>query len=322
VEFVAQTRKLRFMVDLRRLLALRELADRGTIAAAADALQLTPSAVSQQLAALEREIGQPLVEPDGRSVRLTPAARVLLGHGEALFAQLELLRADLDAHAAGEAGVLRVGSFATGISGLVVPTVAALRERAPGLRVLISEAETDEAFLGLARHELDVVMAMEADGVPQEDDARFARRPLMADVLDAAVRADHPLANAERLDLRDLSGNPWVAPPVGWSCESVLLTGCRSVGFTPRIEHRCGDWRAVLAMVATGLGVTLVPRLAGIRATDEVAIIPLTGIPPARHLFAACRRGAEEAPATRALLDALGEVARDVVGAPVGVGVR
>jgi DNA-binding transcriptional LysR family regulator len=297
------------MVDLRRLRALRELADRGTIAAAADALHLTPSAVSQQLAALEREIGQPLVEPDGRSVRLTPAARVLLAHGEALFAQLELLQADLDAHAAGEAGEVRIGAFATALSGLVVPTVAALRDRAPGLRLFLREAETDEAFLGLARHELDVVIAMEADRVPRQDDARFARRPLMADVLDAAVRADHPLATAGRIDLADLAGDPWVAPPLGWSCESVVLTGCRSAGFTPRIEHRCGDWRAVLAMIATGLGVTLVPRLAGVQPPDDVVVIPLTGEPPARHLFAACRRGSEQAPAMRAVLDALGETA-------------
>jgi DNA-binding transcriptional LysR family regulator len=297
------------MDDLRRLRALRELADRGTIAAAADALHLTPSAVSQQLAALEREVGQQLVAPDGRSVRLTPTARVVLAHGQALFAQLERMQADLEAHRAGEVGDLRVGAFATAVGGLVVPAVAVLRERAPGLRVLVTEAETDGAFRGLGRDELDLVVAMEAAGVPQEDDPRFARRPLMADVLDAAVRADHPLADSGPIDLRDLAAEPWVAPPVGWSCESVILTGCRATGFTPRIEHRCGDWHAVLAMVQVGLGVALVPRLAGVTPPDDVRLIPLAGDPPVRHLFAACCRGAEEGPAIRALIDALATVA-------------
>jgi len=297
------------MVDLRRLRALRELADRGTIAAAADALHLTASAVSQQIAALEREVGQLLIEPDGRRVRLTPAARVLLSHADAVFAQLELLRADLDAHAAGEVGEVRVGAFATAISGLVVPATVRLRERAPGVSVLITDAEAPEAFLGLARRELDVAVSMESPSAPQADDPRFTRVALMADVLDAALPVDHPLAGAERVPLADLAAEPWVAPPVGWSCEGVVLAGCQAAGFTPRVLHRSPDWNAVLAMVEAGLGVTLVPRLAQAQPPPGVVVRPLTGDPPCRHLFAACRRGAEAAPSIAALLDALAEAA-------------
>lgn len=297
------------MVDLRRVRALRELADRGTIAAAADALHLTPSAVSQQLAALEREIGQPLLEPDGRGVRLTPAAHVLLAHGDALFAQLELLRADLDAHAAGEAAELRVGGFATSLAGIVLPATALLAHRAPGVRVLVQEAESPQAFLALGRHELDVVLSMEAEGVPAADDPRFFRRPLLADVLDAALPEHHPLAGRDTIDLDALAGETWIAPPVGWTCEAVVLTGCRAAGFGPRIAHRTGDWRAALALVAAGFGVTLIPRLADVEPQPGTVVRPLSGIPPVRHVFAACRRGAERGPAMSALLDALSEAA-------------
>jgi DNA-binding transcriptional LysR family regulator len=297
------------MVDLRRLRALRELADRGTIAAAADALHLTPSAVSQQLAALEREVGQPLLERDGRGVRLTPAARVLLAHGDALFARLELLRADLDAHAAGDAGEVRVGGFATSLAALVLPAAALLADRAPGVRVRIEEAESPPCFLALGQHELDVVLSMEAEGVPAADDARFLRRPLLADVLDAALPDGHPLADEEDVELAALSGETWIAPPRGWTCEDVVLTGCRAAGFSPRIAHRTGDWGASLSLVAAGFGVTLVPRLADVEAPEGVVVRPLAGLPPIRHVFAACRRGSERAPAISALLDALSEAA-------------
>jgi DNA-binding transcriptional LysR family regulator len=297
------------MVDLRRLRALRELADRGTIAAAADALHLTPSAVSQQLAALEREVGQPLLEPDGRGVRLTPAARVLLAHGDALFAQLELLRADLDAHAVGDAGEVRVGGFATSLAGLVLPAATLLADRAPGVRVCIEEAESPHCFLALGQHEFDVVLSMEAEGVPPVDDARFFRRPLLADILDVALPEAHPLADEQEVELAALAGETWIAPPAGWTCEGVVLTGCRAAGFSPRIAHRTGDWRASLALAGAGFGVTLVPRLADVDPPDGVVVRPLAGVPPIRHVFAACRRGSERAPAMSALLDALAEAA-------------
>jgi DNA-binding transcriptional LysR family regulator len=305
VDFLVATRKLLFMVDLRRLRALRELADRGTIAAAADGLHLTPSAVSQQLSALEREVGQPLLEPDGRGVRLTSAAHVLLAHGDVLFAQMELLRADLDAHRAGEAGELRVGGFATSLAALVLPASLLLAERAPGLRVHIAEAESPECFEALARRELDVALSMEAEGVPAADDPRFFRRPLLEDVLDAALPVGHPLADEEAIDLHALAGETWIAPPARWTCEAVVLTGCRAAGFSPRIAHRTGDWNASFAFVAAGLGVALIPRLADLEPPAGTVVRPLTGVPPIRHVFAACRRGAERGPAMSALLDAL-----------------
>src|SRR3954451_18855504 len=136
---------MHFMVDLRRLRALRAVADHGTLAAAADALHLTPSAVSQQLSGLERDVGHPLLEPSGRSVRLTPAAHVLLGHADALFAQLERMEGDLAAQGRTARGELRLGGFPTALAGLLAPAAQALRKTAPQVNIRVHEAETDEA---------------------------------------------------------------------------------------------------------------------------------------------------------------------------------
>lgn len=298
------------MLDVRRLRSLRELADRGTIAAAADALHLTPSAVSQQLAALEREAGVQLIEPDGRRVRLTPAAELLLEHADPLFAQLERLRAELDAHADGTAGIVRIGAFPTGIVGLVAPAVRLLEQRAPGIRLRVMELEAPEVFDCLGRREIDVAVSMEAPSAPRAGDARFHRRELASDVLDAVLPATHPLANGSGpLPLQELATEPWVCPPVGWSCDEVVRAGCQASGFLPRVEHRTSDWRAVVALVGAGLGVSLVPRLAQLTPPPGVVVRPLAGQPPCRHLIGVSLGGAEHRPAIAAVLDALGAAA-------------
>jgi DNA-binding transcriptional LysR family regulator len=302
------------MLDVRRLRALREVSERGTIAAAAEALVLTPSAVSQQLSALEREVGEPLVEPNGRTVRLTPAAGVLLEHADVLFAQIERLEADLLHHRGAPRGTVRVAGFATGIAGVVAPAAGRLRAVAPDLRLHVTELETPEAFAALARREVDVVVGMVCEGAPGPDDARFTRRDLGADPLDVALPADHALAASPSVALAALSDEDWVAPPSGWSCEQVVRAGCAAAGFTPRVHHRSSDWLAVLAMVGAGFGVSLVPRLAQLRPPPGVALRPVAGTVPCRHLFAACRGGAEASPAVAATLDALARVDSDIAG--------
>jgi DNA-binding transcriptional LysR family regulator len=297
------------MIDLRRLRALRELADRGTIAATADALHLTPSAVSQQLSALEREVGQPLLEPNGRSVRLTPAATAVLAHADVLFSEVERMDATLAGLAAGALGEIRVGAFATGIRGLVVPAVGLLRERVPGLKLTIRDIESPEVFDAIALGELDIGLSMEHAGAPRHDDERFARHELMRDILDLALPAGHPLADRD-VELGDLASEAWIVPPVGWSCEDVIKVACSAAGFTPHVGHRSGDWTAIMAMVAAGLGVAVVPRLAQDAPPPGVVIRPLRGEPAARHLFVACRRGADEHPAIDAAIQALREVAQ------------
>jgi DNA-binding transcriptional LysR family regulator len=310
VDFLDAIRKMRFMVDIRRLRTLRAVSDHGTLAAAADALHLTPSAVSQQLAALEREVGHALLEPSGRSVRLTPAARVLLEHAHALFAQLERLAGDLAAQDAEPLGEVRVAGFPTALAGLVAPAARELRAGAPRVTLRVLELETPEAVASLLRREHDVILGMECSAAPRRGDARFHREELLSDTLDAVLPVGHPLAGAARVDLAALAGEDWVAPPVGWSCDEVLNAGCRAAGFSPRVAHRAGDWQAVLGLVAAELGVSLVPRLAHSAPPAGVVVVPLTGAAPCRHVFSACRAGAEAGPAVRLLLDALRRVAR------------
>ena len=192
LDFVEGTRKIRFMVDLRRLRALRAVADHGTLAAAADALHLTPSAVSQQLSALEREIGHALLEPSGRSVRLTPAAHVLLGHADALFAQLEKLEGDLAAQDAAPRGEVRIGGFPTALAGLLAPAARPLRAVAPAVTLRIQEAETPEAVAMLVARDVDLILGMECSAAPRRDDTRFHREELLGDVLDAVLPSRSP----------------------------------------------------------------------------------------------------------------------------------
>jgi DNA-binding transcriptional LysR family regulator len=298
------------VVDLRRLRTLRAVADHGTLAAAADTLHLTPSAVSQQLAALEREVGHGLLEPSGRSVRLTPAARVLLGHADALFAQLERMQGELAAQNASPQGEVRIGGFPTALAGLLAPAARPLQATAPAIDLRVHEAETDEAVALLVARDVDLILGMECRAAPRRDDPRFHREELLGDVLDAVLPVDHALATRARIDLEDLRDERWVAPPVGWSCDEVFVAGCRAAGFSPRIAHRSGDWQAVMGLVAAGLGISLVPRLAHSVTPPGVVIVPLTGVAPRRHVFAACRAGAESNPAIRAVLDAIAEAAR------------
>jgi DNA-binding transcriptional LysR family regulator len=317
VDFLDITHKLCCMVDIRRLRALRAVADHGTLAAAADALHLTPSAVSQQLAALERETGHRLLEPAGRSVRLTPAAAVLLRHADAVFAQLERLDGDLAAQAAGAAGEVRLAGFPTSLIGLVAPAAARLREDAPAVRLAVTEAETDAGVLLLGRRDVDVIVGMECSAAPRPGDARFHREALLGDVLDAALPVGHPLAGGAPVRLTDLAEEGFIAPPVGWSCDEVLSAGCRAAGFSPRVAHRSGDWQAVMALIRAGLGIALIPRLAQQRPPGGVVLLPLAGSPPERHVFVACRRGAEAAPAVRAVFDALHAVADQATAVPL-----
>jgi DNA-binding transcriptional LysR family regulator len=297
------------MIELRRLRALRELADRGTIAAAAQALHVTPSAVSQQLAALEQEVGQALLLPNGRTVRLTAAAEAILAHADAVFSELERMNAALAELAAGERGTVRIGSFATGIRGLIVPAVGWLRERAPDIELRVEESEAPELFHLLARGELDAAISMESDSAPRRDDERFVRIELMADVLDIALPADHPLAARPSVPLAALAGEPFVAPPRGWSCDDVIRVACATAGFAPAVAHRSADWTVVMALVGAGLGVACVPRLAQDKPPAGVTLRPIAGDPACRHLFVACRRGAEKHPALRLVIDALRAVA-------------
>jgi molybdate transport repressor ModE-like protein len=297
------------MIDVRRLRVLRALADHGTVAAAAQALHLTPSAVSQQLAALEREVGQPIVERRGRGLVLTGAAEVLLEHAHALFAQLERAEADIAAHARGELGTVVLGAFPTALQLIAAPAARALADEHPRLRMELRDVESPHCFGALIEESIDVAVSMESASAPPPGDPRYTRVALLDDPLDAVLPAGHALAGRGAIPLAALADETWVGPSPGTSCLEVTLAGCAAAGFTPALVHRTNDFAAIMAFVAGGLGVALVPRLGQGHVPDGVAVVKLRGTPPARRVFAATRRGSEARPTIAAVLEALAAAA-------------
>ena len=298
-----------FMVDWRKFRLLHELDRRGTITATAEAMYLTPSAVSQQLAALSRDVGVPLLERRGRTVVLTGQARLLLSHAESMRELADRTRAALDAWADGTVGQVRVGSLATGITALVGPAIAALRADRPGLTVLVSEREPDEALHLLDAGELDIAVTVDYPGAPSREDARYHRVDLIADVMDAVVPAGHPLAGRDGIGLTELAGDVWVGAAASDACGHIVTGICAAAGFSPDVQHYCREWDAVAALVAAGVGVALIPRSAQPLRPSGLAVLPVAGAPASRQLFALVRAGTELDPGTRVALEALGAVA-------------
>lgn len=308
-------------MEARRLRTLRAVADHRTVTAAAAALYLTPSAVSQQLSALEQETGHRLLARNGRSVRLTAAGELLLKHADTVLAQLERAEADLAAYAAGTAGEVTVASFATGIALVLAPAITALARQAPGIELRARDAEGDASLPMLLDGEADIAVAVDYRGAPRADDRRLSRVRLYAEPFDAVLPLGHPLAaEPAPLALADLAAEPWIGPYPGNPCHDVMLLACEHAGFQPVLAHTSDDFRAVVALASAGAGVTLVPRSA-LREADpaRVAIRPVDSALATRKVFAAVRSGAEEHPLIRPVLDALVEAAAPLDGTDVPV---
>lgn len=303
------------MIEARRLHILRAVADHRTVTAAAAALYLTPSAVSQQLTALEQETGHRLVERGAKGVRLTPAGEILLSHTNAVLAQLERAEAELAAYGKGEAGTVTVAAFATGIAQVVAPALARLGRSAPGIGIRVRDAEGDASLRMLLDRQVDVAVAVEYRGAPPADDPRLTHLPLYAEPFDAVVPLGHRLADDAEVplaELSELSKDPWIGPYPGNPCHDVVVLACESAGFQPRLEHSSDDFRAVVALASADAGVALVPRSA-LRGMDLTGVVvrPVDGVAPTRRVFAAVRRGAEAHPLIRPVLEALGQVAAE-----------
>ena len=307
------------MLDLRRLRLLHELHERGTIAAVADALQFTPSAVSQQLAVLEREAGVPLLEPSGRSVRLTDAALVLAHHAGALLERADLAQAELAATAGRVAGRGRIATFQSTALKLAVPAMQALAGEAPALRCELVEAEPEESLPALALGDLDLVLADEWQHQPLPRPTGVAREDLQLDPVRLVLPEQHPAARRRRrsVPLAELAGEPWTTghPGTGW--EEIVIRTCRELGgFDPDLRHRTNDSVTSLALVAAGRAVTLLPELVGIETHPGVAVREPAEGSLHRTIFMASRASDAERPSVRALRAAV-RVAAAELGWPL-----
>jgi DNA-binding transcriptional LysR family regulator len=303
------------MIDLRRLRVLRAVAHYGTITAAAEALHFTTSAASQQIRQLGRDLGVTLLEPQGRRVRLTPAARRLLAHADAIETRWE--QAEIDLRTGNEpAGTLRLCGIPTAVATLLAPIVKPLRDRYPRLSVRIQEAEQQQGFNLLFDGDADLAIVDATTSNPPSSDLRFEQRSLVDDVFDLAVAADHPLAGRASVTLVETADEDWIIQELSCTCREHTLSACGAAGFTPNIVHNALDWHAIANLVAHGLGVALVPRLAYLPTHLPVVRLPLAGRPtPSRKLLTCTRAGGHEHPAIAAALTELTKVVDDQLAA-------
>jgi DNA-binding transcriptional LysR family regulator len=305
------------VLDLHRLRLLRELHERGTIAAVADAMQFTPSAVSQQLGTLEREAGVKLLERAGRGVRLTDAALVLVEHAEALLERAGRAEADLAGASGIVAGRARIGGFQSVMLNLAIPAMQELEREAPRLRCELIEIEPEDALPQLALGDLDFVFGDEWQHQPRRLPAGVVRHDLMHDTVRVVLPSRHPVArrHKETVPLAELAGEGWATghPQMGW--EDMTERTCRARGgFAPDIRHRANDANVSLVLVAAGLAVALLPDLPLRGHRPGVAVRSIDGGPIERAIFAATRAGDEARPSTQAVLGAVRRAVAQVAG--------
>jgi DNA-binding transcriptional LysR family regulator len=290
------------MLDVRRLRLLRELSLRGTIAAVAEALSFTPSAVSQQLSALEREAGLPLLERTGRRVTLTPAGQNLVRHTEAVLERLEQAAAELVDARHGLAGPLRIGTFPTAARAIVPAALTTLARRHPGLEPMVSEIDPAGVANALRAGELDVALIHDYDFVPSLAEPGLTAEPLCSESMYLASASPGPGEATGSSVIGRWKDAPWITATPGTLCHTMTVRACQAVGFTPRVRHQVDEFATVMILVAAGQGVALVPRLGVADPPPEVA---LTRLPIYRRTKIAFRSGADGHPAVAAIVAAL-----------------
>ena len=296
------------MLELRRLRLLRELHERGTVAAVADALQFTPSAVSQQLAMLEREAGVKLLQRAGRGVRLTDAALVLVEHAEALLERAALAEADLAAASGTVAGRGRIAGFESVSLRLALPAMERLAREAPGLRCELTEMEPEDALPALALGDIDLVLGDEWHHQPRSMPAGVERHELMSDRVRLLLPSRHPAArrHLEAVPLAELADDAWSTGYAGMGWDEMTRSTCRELGgFEPDVRNRTNDAGISISVVSHGLGVAMIPDLALPARHPGITIRDIAGGPVTRAIFAATRTTDAARPSTQALLAAV-----------------
>lgn len=304
------------MLDVRRLSVLKEVAARGSFSAAAESLAYTQSAVSQQIAALEREAGTRLVERNARGVRLTDAGRILVGHAEAILARLADAEAELEELAGLRAGRLSLLSFASAGATLMPEAIARFRERHPGVELTLAPAEPDEALLAVKAGDADIALDIVTTWHKASQDDGLRRTHLLDDPLYLVLPAGHPQAERRKVRLEDLADESWLLGSCDASCpdSEVLLRACAAAGFEPRIGFNSDDYGAIQGFVAAGVGVSLIPDLALISVREDVVVRSLGARPPMRRIEAVSSAAGYLSPAKQAMLDVLVEVGEDFAG--------
>jgi DNA-binding transcriptional LysR family regulator len=298
------------MQDLRLLTVLREVALRGSFSAAAESLSYTQPAVSQQIARLEHQVGVKLIERDPRGIRLTPAGEVLVRHTERILAQLSEAEAELGEVAAQARGRLRIAAFATAAGTIVPRAIAAFRHLRPAVHVELDLVDPPDAIPALRRGEFEIAVTEEFGFAGEADLAGLVVEHLMDDPLWVSLPVKHPLATRRAIDLTELRDEEWMLVGLRGTCadSNIVLRACADAGFEPRVHQISDDYFAIQGLVASGMGVALVPGLALASTRDDVAVRPVSGRPPRRRI-AAVTTGEASGGAIATMLECLREAA-------------
>lgn len=295
-------------MTLRQLRTIREVDAQGGIAAAAEALGYTPSAISQQLSTLEKTAGVALLERVGRGVRLTSAGRELVRHAHEVLARVEEAQAAIEEVTSGPRGEVRMALFAS-VAGAVMPDVLhLLAARHPELRVRSVQLDPDTAIEAVSAGGLDLAVILDYPHAPAARPSGLERRLLIQEPFRVVVPAADPTGEAGPVELGDLADRAILAPDAATSCGRCVLQACRDAGFEPDIVHALDEYPAILRLVAAGAGVALVPDLGLIDAGTDVRVVELAR-PVYRNIEVTYREAAAHRPAVRAVLDALSEAA-------------
>lgn len=299
------------MLDVRRLRVLREVAAQGSFSAAAEALSYSQPAVSQQIAALEREAGVRLVERGPRGIRLTDAGRALVAHADVILARLADAEDELQAIAGLRGGRLRLAAFPSACATLMPLAIARFRERHPGVELSLVPADPPDGLRLLRAGDVDLALSIEAS-FDRDADRDIERLDLLADPMYVLLPEGHRLADRSRLKLADLADESWMVGTTDHCPDAaVFLRACREAGFEPRIAFHLDDYHAIQGFVAAGMGASFIPDLALIAVRDDVVVRSLGARPPARHVVVATLTDSFRSPAKQAMLDVLVEVATE-----------
>ena len=300
-------------MDPRRVLVFRTVARAGSLSAAARELGWTQPAVSQQLRRLEHEAGAPLLLRSTRGVTLTDAGRLLLGRADSLAGELHMAAEELAALAELRGGRVRLVAFPSAVATVVPVALRAMAEDHPGVEVSLTEAEPPEAWAAVREGEADLALVFGYDGAPDED-GELTWLPLATEPVELVLPPGHPAGQRNRVSLAALAEETWIGGCP--RCSQHLVAACRAAGFEPRVTHATDDYVAVQALVAAGLGVTMLPRSALRAFRHPDVVVRASRALGSRHVGLAYRPGAEQVPATAAMMERLIAATRRRGGRP------
>jgi len=294
------------MLDVKRLRVLREVISSGSFSGAADKLHLSQSAVSQQVAALEREVGQPLLERTSDGPKLTQAGEVLLSHGDAVIARLEEAERELAEIAGLEGGRVRLMSFPTASAALVTQAMAEFRGRFPNIELHFAEGEPEDSIPALRSGEADIAVVFDYVAFPEDWGRDTESELILEEPMRVALAPGHPLAASKTVKVAALAHEDWLCGDKPSSCREHVLNCCRAAGFEPRISFESDDYQVLQGLVAAGLGVTLLPELAG--EYPGVVLRDIAPEAPTRRVWAVTREEASRSPAAEEMVAILRDV--------------